>query len=165
MKCAHFAVLTCTCETRPHAHMYVLNTTPPRHQSTKLRIMTNSIKTKVLTKFGGSEMICVELRPRKLRNVHTLPYLHVHVKPSFSHVLNTHTPPPCHQSTKLRILTISIKTKVLTKFGGSEMICVELRPRKLRCVYTLPYTRETLMLTCTEHTSNMSPVNETQNYD
>ena len=31
---------------------------------------------------------------------------------------------------KLRIMTISIKTKMLTKFGASE-ICVELRAKKL----------------------------------
>ena len=32
---------------------------------------------------------------------------------------------------KLRIMTISIKTKVLIKFGASELICVELRAKKL----------------------------------
>ena len=32
---------------------------------------------------------------------------------------------------KLRIMTISIKTKVLIKFGASEMMCVELRAKKL----------------------------------
>ena len=32
----------------------------------KLRIMTNSIKTMVLIKFGTSEMMCVELRAKKL---------------------------------------------------------------------------------------------------
>ena len=32
---------------------------------------------------------------------------------------------------KLRIMTISIKTKVLNKFGTSEMMCVELRAKKL----------------------------------
>ena len=32
---------------------------------------------------------------------------------------------------KLRIMTISIKTMVLIKFGTSEMMCVELRAKKL----------------------------------
>ena len=39
-----------------------------------------------------------------------------------------------HTSTmlmKLRIMTINIKTKVLVKFGTSEMMCVELRTKKL----------------------------------
>ena len=31
---------------------------------------------------------------------------------------------------KLRIMTISIKTMVLIKFGTSEMMCVELRAKK-----------------------------------
>ena len=32
---------------------------------------------------------------------------------------------------KLRVMTISIKLKVLIEFGASEMICVELRAKKL----------------------------------
>ena len=32
---------------------------------------------------------------------------------------------------KLRIMAINIKTKVLVKFGTSEMMCVELRTKKL----------------------------------
>ena len=32
---------------------------------------------------------------------------------------------------KLRIMTISIKTMVLIKFGTSGMMCVELRAKKL----------------------------------
>ena len=38
---------------------------------------------------------------------------------------------PCCQLMKLRIMTISIKTKVLNKFGTSEMMYVELRAKKL----------------------------------
>ena len=59
-----------------------------------------------------------------------------HVNISYSHVQNT--PQPCRQSTKLRNMTISIKTKVLIKFEASEMMCVELRGKKLRKVYHLP---------------------------
>ena len=38
---------------------------------------------------------------------------------------------PCRQLMKFRIMTVSIKLKVLIKFGDSEMICVELRAKKL----------------------------------
>ena len=64
--------------------------------------------------------------------------------------------------TKLRNMTISIKTKVLIKFEASKMMCVELRGKKLR---NLSVPCENLILTCTEYTSSMSPVNETQEYD
>ena len=59
-------------------------------------------------------------------------YVHfadVHVKRSYSHVQNSFQ--PHRQLIKLRIITISIKLKVLIKFGASEMICVELRAKKL----------------------------------
>ena len=64
MKCVPFAVNVCICE------MLIL--TCIEHTSTmspelmKLGIMTISIKTKVLIKFGASELICVELRAKKL---------------------------------------------------------------------------------------------------
>jgi hypothetical protein len=51
----------------------------------------------------------------------------IHTKCSYSHVQNiiqTH-----RQTTKLRNMIISIKTKVLIKFGTSEMTCVELRAK------------------------------------
>ena len=65
-------------------------------------------------------------------------------------------------------MTNSIKTKVLTKFEGSEMICVELEPEiKLRSMYVHFAVRacEPPILTSTEHTSAMSLVNETRDYD
>ena len=37
---------------------------------------------------------------------------------------------------KLRIMIISIKTKVLIKFEISETVCVELRAKNLWSVYT-----------------------------
>ena len=61
--------LCCTCETP------ILTCTEHTSTMSPVRIMTNSIKTKILIKFGGSEMTCVELRPRKLQNVYTLPYM------------------------------------------------------------------------------------------
>ena len=75
-------------------------------------------------------------------------------------------PQPCHYSTKLRVMTISIQTNVVNKFEGSQMMCEELRVKKLgKLVYTLPYTCEKLIVTHTEHNSTMSPLNKTQNYD
>ena len=52
-----------------------------------------------------------------------------YVNPSSSHVENT--PQPCRQSTKLRTMIINIKTKIVVKFEASEMMCVELRAKKL----------------------------------
>ena len=45
-----------------------------------------------------------------------------HVKILSSDVQNT--PQPCRQSTKLRNMTISIKTKVVVKCGSSEIVCM-----------------------------------------
>ena len=42
-----------------------------------------------------------------------------------------HTSTMSPELVKLRIMTINIKTKVLVKFGTSEMMCVELRAKKL----------------------------------
>ena len=42
-----------------------------------------------------------------------------------------HTSTMSPELMKLRIMTINIKTKALIKFGASEMICVELRAKKL----------------------------------
>ena len=61
--------------------------------------------------------------------VYTLPYTEGYVNPSSSHVENT--PQPCRQSTKLRTMIIIIKTKIVVKFEASEMMCVELRAKKL----------------------------------
>ena len=39
---------------------------------------------------------------------------------------------PCHQLVKVRIMTISIKTKVLIKSGTlKDDVCVELRTKRL----------------------------------
>ena len=46
----------------------------------------------------------------------------IYVKCSSSHAQNTLQ--PCHQLMKVRIMTISIKTKVLIKSGTLEMMCV-----------------------------------------
>ena len=51
----------------------------------KLRIMIVSIKTKVLIKFGTSEIMCVDLRAKKLRNMYRFPLTYAYVKCSSSH--------------------------------------------------------------------------------
>ena len=84
----------------------------------KLKIMISSVKSKVVVKFGSSEVMYVELRAKKL-----------HVKVSSSHVQNTSQ--PCRLSMKLKIMTVSIKTKMVNKFDSSEVMYVELRAKKL----------------------------------
>ena len=49
-----------------------------------------------------------------------------------------HTSTMSPELMKLRIMAISIKTKVLIKFGTSEMMFIELRAKKLWNVYCLP---------------------------
>ena len=63
MKCVPFTIIICICQSSPSN---VQNTLKPRHQLTKLRSMTISIKIKVLIKFGASEAMCVDLRAIKL---------------------------------------------------------------------------------------------------
>ena len=46
-------------------------------------------------------------------------------------VCTEHTSTMSPELMKLRIMTISIKTIVLIKFGTSGMMCVELRAKKL----------------------------------
>ena len=77
-------------------------------------------------------MMRVELRAKKLCIVYMQFTEHVKLSSS-SHTQNT--PRPHHQSMKLRTVTNSMKTKVLFKFGASEMMCVELRAKKLYIVY------------------------------
>ena len=127
-KCVHIGIHV------KSSSSHVQNTPQPCRQSTKLRIMIGSIKTKVVVKFQASEKMCVGLRAKKLRNVYTFVVHTYYVKSSSSHVQNT--PQPCRQSTKLRIMIGSIKTKVVVKFQASEKMCVGLRAKKLRNVYT-----------------------------
>ena len=105
------------------------NTPQPCRQSTKLRIMISSVQAKVVVKFEASEMMYTELRAKKLQNVYTLPYAKGYVNPSYSHVENT--PQPCRQSMKLRIMISSVQAKVMVRFEASEMMCTELRAKKL----------------------------------
>ena len=61
--------------------------------------------------FEASEMMCSDLRAKKLKCVHIAVYTEGCVNPSSSHVENT--PQPCRQATKLRTIIISIKTKIV----------------------------------------------------
>ena len=74
-----------------------------------------------------------------------------------------HTSTMSPELMKLRVMTISTKTKVPIIFGTSAM-CVELRAKKCALSSNV-CTCEMLILTCTEHTSTLSPVNEAQDYD
>ena len=47
------------------------------------------------------------------------------------------TAQPSRQSTKLRNMIISMKTKVLIKFGASDVRFVELRDKRLSKVYSM----------------------------
>ena len=117
---------------------HVQNAPQPRRQSTKLRNMIISMKTKVPVKFRASMVKCVELitRAKKLLNVYS--FIEVcrieSQKPTEcvqfierEKLTLTNAPQPRCQSTKLRNMTISMKTKVLVKFGASVVKCVELR--------------------------------------
>ena len=55
--------------------------------------------------------------------------VYAYVKCSSSHAQNTLQ--PCRQLLKLKIMTVSIKIKVLIKYGASDIICVESRAKKL----------------------------------
>ena len=70
----------------------------------------------------------------------------------------THFNHVCRQSTKLKIMIISINTNVLIKFEASKMTCWIQDQKPMKCVHLL-------ILTCTKHTSTTSPVHETQDYD
>ena len=75
-----------------------------------------------------------------------------------------HTSTMSPELVKLRIMTLCTKLKVLLKVGASEMICVELRAKNIKCV---PFIVNVcicgmLMLTCT---STTSPVSDAQDYD
>ena len=50
-----------------------------------------------------------------------------------------HTSTMSPELMKLGIMTISIKTMVLIKFGTSEMMCVEFKAKKLLNLYHLIY--------------------------
>ena len=71
MKCVPFAINVRICEMLFLACTEHTSTMSP--ELMKLRIMAISIKTKVLIKFGTSEMMFIELRAKKLWNVYCLP--------------------------------------------------------------------------------------------
>ena len=66
MKCVQFAVNACICICEMLFFTCTEHTLTMSLELMKLRIMTISIKTMVLIKFGTSGMMCVELRAKKL---------------------------------------------------------------------------------------------------
>ena len=93
--------------------------------------------------------------------------MYAYVKCSSSHAQNTLQ--PCHQLVKLRVMTIIIKLA-----RGSDQIwnfrddmCRIESQKAMKCV---PFAVnvclcEMFFLTCSEHTSIMSPLHATQDYD
>ena len=67
------------CRTCEDSSSHVLNTPQPRRQSTKLKAMTISIKTKVVTKFelGFRDDVCKIPGQKAMKWVH----IAVHMKP------------------------------------------------------------------------------------
>ena len=65
------------------------------------------------------------------------------------------------------LMKLRIKTKVLIKFGASEMMCRFESRKDMKCVqFDVKYSYVKCFLTCIEHTSTMSPeLNEAQDYD
>ena len=158
----------CMCKGNSHIHMYRTCMLLPHRQPMKLKSMIVNIKTKVLIKFGTSEMMCVEMRAKKPWNVYRMSWMYIHGKFSYSHVQNTLQ--PHRQSTKLKNMIANIKTKVLIKFGTSEMMCVELRAKMVRNVYRLPWMcvrtcGNFLVHTHTEVTNTMSTAYTIQDYE
>ena len=88
--------------------------------------MITNIKLKATIKFWASEVMYVELRAQKVWNLYSLPLLRIILCEMLTLMCIEHT------STMLpvKIMIINIKLKVTTKFGASEMICVELRAQK-----------------------------------
>ena len=113
---------------------HVQNAPQPCRQSTKLRNINIiiSMKTKVMVKFGASMVMCVELTTECVQFIE-------HVKSSTSHVQNA--PQPHCQSTKLRNMIISMKTKVLVKFGASMVKCVELSQKATERVQFIEHVK------------------------
>ena len=131
MKCTPFAVNVYAYVKRSSSHAQnTLHATMSR-ELMKLRIATVSIKLKVLIKFGALGIIYMSQKTLKcvLFAVNICMW-----KCSSSHAQNTLQ--PRHQSIKLGIMTISIKTKELNKFGTSEMMCAELRAKNYEMCIT-----------------------------
>ena len=66
-----------------------------------------------------------------MKSVRTVCHKYMHICEMLFLTCTEHTSTMSPELMKLRIMTISIKTKILVKFGTSEMMCVELRAKKL----------------------------------
>ena len=120
MKCVPFAVNVCLCE--------MLFLTCSEHTSTMLPVNESQDYDHYHQVKGADQIWSVRdamcrIESQKMCTM----YMHAYVKCSSSHAQNTLQ--PRHQLAKLRIMMIS--TKKLIKYGNSEIICVELRAKKL----------------------------------
>jgi hypothetical protein len=61
-------------------------------------------------------------------------------------------------------MIITIKTKVLIKFGTSEIMCVELRAKKLSNVYRSPQVKYSYILLITMCTRTHAEITNTYVY-
>ena len=120
---------------RIFSYSHVQNMPQPHRQSMKFRNMIVNIKIKVLIQFGTSGMLCEEFRAKMVWKLCRLLWMHVHRKFSYAH--EQYILQPHRQSTKLRNMIVNITTKVLFKFGTSEMMCEEFRAKKLWKLYWL----------------------------
>jgi hypothetical protein len=103
--------------------------------------------------------------PKKLQAMYSTDLHWVYTNCSYSHVQNIVQ--PHRQSMKLRNMIISTRIKVLIKFGTPEMICVELRAKKLWMCTIVNAHILTIILMCThtEVTNTLSTVYTTLDYE
>ena len=141
---------------KPHLAIWQpLNTPQPCRLTTKLRIVIDNVKTKVVIKFEASEVLHVETRARKLWNVYTLPYMwksHPHMY--WTHLNHVAWP------RNLELWLIAWKQRLWSSLKP-QRCCMWKRGSESYEMCTLCHTCENLILTCTEHTSTMSPDHET----
>ena len=106
-------------------------------KSTKLRFRTTSIWTKVPIKFGNSEIMYVELRAKKLWIILcTVCRNCMNMWNSHTYMHRTHLKNIASQQ-KLDLGLLGSGQRCWSNFQSSEMMCVELRAKKLFIVYRL----------------------------
>ena len=123
---------------RIFSYSHVQNILQPHRQSMKLRSMIVNIKTKVLFKFGNLEMMCEELRAKKLWKLY-LGYCEcVYTHGKFleytcrvSHQCHVH----CLHHSRLWIQTQ--EQRYWSDFGACKVWGVQLRPKKLQDMYSI----------------------------
>ena len=118
------------------------------------------IKTKVVFKFKASQMMCVELRAKRLWNVYILPYMW---KLAHPHMYRTHLSHIASQHIFFNIWLEASKQRWCSSLKLYRWCVLKWEPKDYKTC-TLCRTCEKLILTRIEHTSTISPVNETLTY-